>query len=318
MKSIKPFCCVTVALAFSVVCNAEINTNNVANLLDKGEFALAAEVLRDDIDSGMSRADVDVAVAWIEKLTARLRGRDTSMAIRKFVPPDKDAAYKKIVSQELWIEGVKISASMLGIGAFVSTSLVAWKNDAQRVIVANEKLGVTSLISADTAQKELVRFDAVKNAVGALYDVVYTRCKIEGGDRDYYLGIRKHLCSVKERLKEIRTRYLSYEVVSPYLYEAHAHLFAGISDSWRVSSFNRMYPELVEKYKIEGVKLLAKSCHQQWLYSCSEDVRDQFVEVQKFMKENIGECEMKEYKVVMTLSDCNDPSKVRGADSWWK
>ena len=159
----------------------------------------------------------------------------------------------------------------------------------------------------------------MKSVVEALYNVVVSRCKIEGEDWNHYIEVKKRtLSSIKERLKTNRTRFLSYEVVSPYLYEAHCHLFSGIADDWRVSSFNKKYPKDVEAFKTKGVKLLAKACHKDWLYSCSQDVRDQFLEIQRFVKNNVAEREYEEYKVIMTLGDCIGPDKVRGADYWWK
>lgn len=318
MNQVKSIGCAVMALLFSAVAYAEMSTNNVAKLLEKGEFVLAAEVLREDINSGMSRVDIDVAITSVEKLVAKLRGGDTALAIHKFVPPDKNKAYEIVTSRSLNVKGWRIPASLLKIGVWYSGWAVAWGNDAQRVLVANSYLDRSKLITAEEAQDELGRFDAVTNVVKDLIAIIESRCKLDNDEQDHYVRIKKSINLIKGCLKTKRTRFLSYEVVSPYIFEAHGSLFVGFSDSWRASSLNKAYPELVEEHKIKGIKLLAKSCHQQWLYSCSEDVRDQFVEVQKFMKENIGECEMKEYKVVMTLSDCNDPSKVRGADAWWK
>ena len=311
------FCCALMVSLVSAVCNADINTNNVARLFDKGEFVLAAEVLREGFSLAMSRAEVDVAIGWIEKLSLKLPGGEPSLVIRKFVPPDANEAFEKISSREIRHGDWNIPSGIVKIGSWLTSPGIAWKNDAQRVVVAEEMLGRTRLITADEAQHELDRFDAVKGVVDGLNEVVDLGCK-SGENLEDYLGIRRRLNNIKESLKRNRTRYLSYEVVSPYLYEAHANLFVGIADSWRASSFNKANPWLVEKCKTEGIKLLAKSCHQKWLYSCSEDVRDQFVEIQKYLKNNAGECELEEYKIIMTMSDCNDPSKLRGADSWWK
>ena len=300
---------------------AEVNANVVNKLIVKDEYAIAAEVLSDEINAEMSRADIDGMIVWIEKLAAKLRGAETSLEIKTFNPPDPDEAYEKVKNG--YLEGMADTITTVGsasAGLLISLTRggVAWKNDAQRVLVANTYLDKTNLMSADEAQKELVRFDAVKSVVEKLSGVVVSRCKIESDDLDHYIAVRKSLSSIKARLKANRTRFLSYEVVSPYLYEAHCHLFAGISDDWRVSSFNHEYPKEVKDYRMKGVKLLAKACHKEWLYMCSEDVRDQFLEIQQFMKKNVQKEEYEEYKVITTLSDCNDPNKVRGADAWWK
>ena len=320
MNLIKPCCCAAMVLSFSVASQAEVNANVVNKLIGKDEYAIAAEVLSDEIDEEMSRADIDGMIVWIEKLATKLRGAKPSL-IKKFNPPDPDEAYEKVKNG--YLAGAADTVSTIvsgGAGLLIDLTRggVAWKNDAQRVLVANDYLNNTTLLSADEAQKELARFDAVKSVVEKLSKVVDSRCKIESDDLDHYIAVRKSLSSIKARLKASRTRYLSYEVVSPYLYEAHCHLFAGISDDWRVSSFDKKYPEEVKDYRMKGVKLLAKACHKEWLYSCSEDVRDQFLEIQQFIKRNVAKEEYEEYKTIMTVDDCNDPSKVRGADYWWK
>lgn len=308
MNLIKPCCGAAMVLSFSVACQAEVNANVVNKLIGKDEYAIAAEVLSEEINEEMSKADIDGMIIWIEKLIEKLRCRGGQL--RKFVPPDPDYAYEKVRSEQesAWFKGL-ISMSKIG---------VAWENDAQRVFVLYKYLDTTTLLSADEAQEELARFDAVKSVVEKLIKVVVSRCKIESDDQDHYIAVGKSLSSIKARLKASRTRYLSYEVVSPYLYEAHCHLFAGISADWRVSSLNQKYPGAVEVYKRKGVKLLAKACHKEWLYSCSQDVRDQFLEIWKFLKRNLSEKEYEEYKVITTLSDSIDPSKVLGADAWWE
>ena len=309
MNLIKPCCCAAMVAASSALCHAEINAKSVDKLIGKGEYAIAAEVLTDDINPEMNRADIDGMILLIEKLAAKLRGGDASLSVKEFVPPDPDRAFEEVK---------KTQSTKMKAGIWMSGFIVSWKNDAQRVVVANRYLNTTTLLPADEAQKELDRYDAVKRVVDELNRVVVLRIKSADEDMDHYIGVKKRLSSIKRRLKTNRTRYLSYEVVSPYLYEAHCHLFVGISDDWRKSSVNTAHPALVEDCKTKGVKLLAKACHKEWLYSCSQDVRDQFLEIQRFMKENVAEREYEEYKVIMTLTDCNDPSKVRGADCWWK
>lgn len=321
MNLIKPCCCVAIVVFSSLASRAEISTNLVNKLIGKGEFAIAAEVLSDEIDDGMGRADIDGMIFWLEILAGKLRGGDPSLAPKKFIPPDPDEAYNK-VKNEFLKETADVASALAPVGGSLLMELasagVSWKNDAQRVIVANSYLDKTTLLSADEAQNELALFDDVKSVVEKLIKVVVSHCKIESDDLDHYIAVRKSLSSIKARLKANRTRFLSYEVVSPYLYEAHCHLFAGISDDWRVSSFNQKFPKEVKELRKKGVKLLAKACHKEWLYSCEQDVRDQFLEIQQFMKRNVVNEEYEEYKVIMTLSDCNDPNKVRGADAWWK
>ena len=310
MKKIKWSFCVAIGFSFSVVCHGQVSTNVVNKLIETGEYELAAEHLFINVDEGMSKDDIDRMIAWIEKLTTKLRTVAPSKAVKRFVPPDREKCYEKVRAQQPWWARAVISTSRWAI---------EWGNDAQRVVVINRFLNQTPLMSADEAQKEIARFDAVKKVVEEVRKVVASRCIIESKEHAHYVKVKQKLDSIKQRLKNNRTRFLSYEVVSPYLYQAHCHMFAGTDADARISSVNRRFKdEEIKGYRTEGVKLLAKACHKEWLYSCSQDVREQFIEVQQYMKENVQEREYEEYKVIQTLTDCIEPSKVRGADAWWK
>ena len=254
------------------------------------------------------RDDIDKKIVDIRNQVAKLRGGDTSLKVIKFVPPNRDTAYDKVKAEQPWW----LRVTILSPG-------VAWKNDAQRVIVVNEYLGETKLLSTDEVQKEIDCFDKLKNVIEELLKVIVSRRKTGGEDRNYYIEAEKTLLSIKEKLETQRTRYLSYEVVSPRLYEAHCYLFAGIKDGGGISSFDTVYPELGEKYRKQGIQLLVESCRNKWLYSCASDVRRQFLDIVRYMKEK--KVEKNEYewsKEIMEAeaSECNDPSTGRSTDRW--
>ena len=85
-----------------------------------------------------SRIDIDKIIDCVETRSETLRGRDAILKVKKFVPPDPDDAYNKVRDMyPPWAQG-GISLTKLG---------VAWKNDAQRVIVENEYLARTIFLS---------------------------------------------------------------------------------------------------------------------------------------------------------------------------
>lgn len=98
-------------------------------------------------------------------------------------------------------------------------------------------------------------------------------------------------------------------MISPYLWEVQHRIFLADSDYLSLKFKDK-------KTLDDAVRFLAKSCHKEWLYQASEDVRLQFVDTQKALKQVASKAELEDYKVVTTLLDSLDPSKKRGADAW--
>ena len=117
--------------------------------------------------------------------------------------------------------------------------------------------------------------------------------------------------ALKKAIKTQRTNYLSYCVVSPYLADSERWIY--------LANEQAEYTLWPQKESLDkAVKMLSFSCHGQYLYECSEDVRKQFFEVQKKLKSMVSTTVQEELKVLTTLQDSSDPSKKRGADAWWE
>jgi hypothetical protein len=108
---------------------------------------------------------------------------------------------------------------------------------------------------------------------------------------------------------EARCNYVSYQVISPALAE--------ISKEHYIATFKWLGFNDKQTIKNSVIKL-AHSFHNEWLFASTEEVRQQYSEVIKTLKDDFGKAEWEELKVITTLVDSNDPSKPRGADAWWK
>lgn len=253
-------------------------TNLQAKVAD-GKIEDAVKILSPKIKAKMSRIDIDGMIFWIEKLVTKLRGGDTSLRVKIFTPPDPKSAYKWVKKNQDKLPKVLINA--------VTGWFVDWERDAQRVVVAEEYLNQTTLLDAGAVQKELARFDELEKLVDAFNSVVVFRRKSPSEDRNPYIAVEKNISLIKKRLETNRTHFLSYEVVSPYLYEAHCHLFVGFSEGWQLSSFDKAYGnDKVKEYRTRGFTLLNMiSDHPKWRDLCTQDVREQFDEINDKYKE---------------------------------
>lgn len=161
----------------------------------------------------------------------------------------------------------------------------------------------------------LKKFDNLKMSVSTLQTVIDHRIQqdykqIDQDELDKLNEYKKQAEKMKIEIKNKRTRFLSYDAVSPYLAVASQYLYlAKAKASW----FQRN-KEVFDT----AIKNLSLACHHQMLMECSKDVREQFFEVQKELKAMVSEKEFEELKVITTLQDSNDTSKKRGADAWWE
>ena len=163
----------------------------------------------------------------------------------------------------------------------------------------------------DKANATLQQYDILKKNLQIYINLLTTKYPVTGNsnDKQAYL-LLKHRCeTLKKNIIAYRCNYVSYHVVSPRMAEVSKQLY--------LATFKWLGLDDKQKIK-ESVLYLARSCHYNWLYTSSEDVRIQFCEVVKEMKDNIGKAEWEEFKVLTSMLDSSDPSKKRGADAWWE
>ena len=150
------------------------------------------------------------------------------------------------------------------------------------------------------------QFDLLKKNL-KLYQTMLRNYPLHGTqeEKNIYLKQNEILENTCERTIRSYCLFISYEVISPCLAETSKSLYIatiGINDK--------------EKIK-EAVFFLCRAFHKEWLYAADEEVRLQFCDVVKEMKDIIGSEEWEELKMLTTLLDCRDNSKNRGTSVWW-
>ncbi len=113
----------------------------------------------------------------------------------------------------------------------------------------------------------------------------------------------KEAVAFKKELKKVRTRYLSYNVMSPHLFEAHRKGFIA-----SLEGDKRGYDE--------ALKVVARGMNAQFLYQAAEDVIEQYFDVILFIKNKMDGEQWNEAKQRMNLVESLDKSKPRGSDAW--
>lgn len=120
---------------------------------------------------------------------------------------------------------------------------------------------------------------------------------------------KKNLDLVRKQiseLKESRDTFLSYNVVSLYLYEAH-----------RLCYIARGFWNDDEEGIRHAAEVMARGAHKEWLSQSNKYVRWQYRVVLQYLKENCSESEWEQILLDTTLTDSIDDSKPIGIDVWW-
>lgn len=106
-------------------------------------------------------------------------------------------------------------------------------------------------------------------------------------------------------IANIRGQYISYNVISPHLYEAH-----------RIAYIARGFWNDDEVELRRAAEVAAKGCHKTWLLQSTPLTRWQFRMVMQYLRANLSETEWEMIKADTTLVDSLDESKARGPISW--
>lgn len=171
------------------------------------------------------------------------------------------------------------------------------------------------LLSQEEIAKTLKTFDDLKKSVSTLQTIIDRTIQqnikqLSTAELTELTKRSKQTDNLKKAIKDKRTRFLSYDAVSPYLTVVDQWLYlAKAKSSW--------FQKNKEAFG-KAVKNLSLASRQTNLIQSSEDVRLQFWEVQKKLKSMVGKEEYEEIKLLNALQDSNDPDKKRGADAWWE
>lgn len=305
----KRYILISIALLLGTTVIASKNNDAVIKKLEaKGEYRLAAEMLVENLNENFSVQECRNSLEFSQRVLAQLSTEIKYQNISLFIPPEKDGYWKRNIDNI----GIGLLVNLvwpMGIG---NSAYQVWLNkkatDKQRNAV--RKLHIF-LLSIEQSQQILNTYDSIKLIIMSLEKNCKTEIKKNSEKFDSLLKILKEIRTLKKRLKNDRTTFLSYNVISPYLWEAERQIFLADSDYLALQIKNK---ETLDN----AVMVLSKACHKEWLYQASEDVRMQFIGTQKALKQVASKTELEDYKVVTTLSDSIDSSKKRGADAWFK
>lgn len=296
---------ISAALACAALVHADDAIIQAASRYEtKGALDTALELLQDNLQSDDSIDGIRPIIEFVDRNITRLSRENIRSKISHFEKPEYEMTNWEMGGVALCglLGGSNPMCALIGGGAL---SLYE-KDRKEREIAAN--MTSPSRPSKEEAARVLEQYDILKKAVSCMETTTKAKMLSIAGDEeeeDRWLDVWRQVKQLKTKMKEARTQYLSYMVVSPCLWEVERMLY--LSDGI-VSS---------DKEKIEeAVSNLSHSCHKVWLCECEESVRTQFYGIRRQINKLCSEAVRKELEVLGTLLDSNDPSKKMGADAW--
>ncbi|MDO5450392.1 MAG: hypothetical protein Q4F30_05850 [Akkermansia sp.] len=292
---------ISAALACAALVHADDAIIQAASRYEtKGALDTALELLQDNLQSDDSIDGIRPLIDFVDRNITRLSRENIRGEISHFEKPEYDPSIWNIAGSAL--------AEILTTGSCIVTGFatVYDKDRKEREIAAN--MPSPSRPSKEEAARVLEQYDILKKAVSCMETTTKAKMLSIAGDEeeeDRWLDVWRQVKQLKAKMKEARTQYLSYMVVSPCFWEVERMLY--LSDGIFSS----------DKEKIEAaVSDLSHSSHKVWLCECEESVRAQFYGIKRQINKLCSEAVRKELEVLGTLLDSNDPSKKMGADAW--
>ena len=299
-----------VMLSVILVCLLQASTtldksikNKVEILNNQSEYETSRELLRDFIDKDNK---IDAMNFWIsldERLLNELNNNIRYTITSIMYNPKNETVYmaKYFILHAIPVVDLAVDAH----------DAYNWDTEYQKhsKSINNLKNEHINLISLNRAKDILEKYNKLKKSQQTLKQLL-NKYIIESNDSEFksLLPILTNYKSLKNKIKTQRTNFVSYTVVSPYLADAHRYIILSNDD---IVGHN-------ENYLQKAAEQMAKGAYKDILLESNEDVREQFYNVYRLLKDVAGDKELEDLKVLQTLMDSSSRTKQNGADKWWE
>jgi hypothetical protein len=174
--------------------------------------------------------------------------------------------------------------------------------------VSDEKKHPIQIELIDKATANLDTFENIKKSQAVLEKLI-KKAVIETNDKEDLQKLTNFLkkqTQFKENLIDIRSKYVSYNLVSPSVARVQQLLF--ISENEKFMGLGH-----TDEYFSEIAKALSSIGTKDILLSANEDSKYQYIETRKILKEMASASELEDIQVFETFSD----KTVLEPNPWW-
>jgi len=277
---------------------------NKIEILDKeSEYETSRELLRDFIDKDNK---IDAIKFWLSLDSKLLNKLNSNMKYQLTLINYKPMNKVKETVKDNLVYLIPYAGGMKTAYDAYNGDLAYQRNDKS---IEGLKTKHIHLVPIRNAKQILTKYNELRKSQQALKRLLNRYIK-ESNINEFktLLSILKNYKNLKNKIKTQRTNFVSYSVVSPYLADAHRNIIISNDDAIGHD----------ESYLQKSARLMAKGAYNDILLESNEDVRNQFYNVFKLLKETAGEKELEDLKVLQTLMDSSSKQKQNGADKWWE
>lgn len=304
-----------VIVDYTVDNRSEQLKKEVLKLDSQKEYKLSYQIIGTWLSKNYSLDNMQYAIEHAEKHFELLHRNNTVFQKSTFaIPPPM--SWKEI-ARESWDIYKEVIASIYlsQFGEFKALYIVTkeiWSRMNVRDKINFKKASEQQfpLQNKNVINPILDQYDILKQNMISYLELLKKNYTINAdeAEKERYFALKKRMENLKQRIMDSRCNFVSYHAISPALAESSKLLY--------LATFKSLVFDDKQKIK-DSVILLCRSFHKEWLYTASEDVRIQFCDVVKEMKDVVGDAEWNEFETLTTLLDSADNSKKRGASAWW-
>lgn len=270
------------------------------DLLERqGEYRSARAFLRNEY---LKTGNMDIFLKWVEldkEMFSRLRRNNNHFSFQPWTPYDYSANETKTGKALRW---GKYGLIALGLG---SVAALAQSEYDRRKEFDHEISHPVETLPKSQIQITLDRYKMLKRSHLDLMRVFDQMLVQKEGDAlNTAIELRKTQKQYYEDVAQRRCKYISYDVISPALNRAKQLIF--LSENAEILSLGHSMDYL--RQAVEFIEQGAGG--QELLLEAELDVRMEFLEVLKLLKETAGTSEFEELRVFAKLQD-----KIRGERS---
>lgn len=234
----------------------------VETLKEEGDLDLACERARLILESDYSAQNAERLLQLSCYVSESMAAKVTRKGPVLF---EKPAFWNKISTLEVVGTGLLFT---LAVPAAIADRDAERNKEAESMEIALPDEGCVN--------KNMEIFEAQKSAL--LHLLAKVKASRIDNPNSWNKDMKAKVEAELRRVVDIRRRYVSYMVVSPYLYETHRRAF--IARGFYKDDDDRL---------CEAAKVMAKGLSLAWLYQSADSVKDQYIDVIEYLHANCEE-----------------------------
>jgi hypothetical protein len=311
------FVCVLITLINSsnqALANLPVDIEKKVELLERrGEYETARAFLRDEY---LKTGNMNIFLKWTEldeQIFDTLRRNQNHFAIQQwnaYKHRDNETKSEKAVRWGKYALSVPLDI-MGGAGMVSGSNAIGQTEYDRRKEFEYESTHPVRTLSTSQIRDTLNMYKLLKESYFTMMRILdQLMVQANGGNLDEAIELKTAQKEYFEDVAQRRCQFISYDVISPALNRTKQLIF--LSESAKILSIGHSMD-----YLREAVEFMGQGAgDQQLILEAERDVRMEFIEVYRLLKETAGTAEFEELRVFAKLQDKIGEERRLGYQRW--